>query len=216
MNPRVRLMLTGATVLALTAGLASLIAFAVRPAARADDPVDEMTAQSPFKGALMPPGVRAPDFSLTDERGKPISMRDFRGKPVIVAFAYTTCEDTCPLEVQQVRGAVDDLADDGHDVPAIVVAVDPPRDTPERARRFLVEQRVFGQVRFVLGSRRELAPVWKGFAIQPQEAEREHQARVTVVDAEGYQRVGFFMQYLTPDALAHDVEVLLDEAAGRR
>ena len=35
---------------------------------------------------------------------------------------------------------------------------------------------------------------------------------MTVVDAEGYQRVGFFMQYLTPEALAHDVKVLLDEA----
>jgi protein SCO1/2 len=213
LHPRIRLTIVGAVIVALTLGLASVIAFAVRPAARADDPVDASRSHSPFKGSLMPPGIRAPDFSLTDEQGRPISMRAFRGKPVVVAFAYTTCEDTCPLEVQQVRGAVDDLAGDGHDIPAIVVAVDPPRDTPERARQFLREQRVFGQVRFVLGSRQQLAPVWKGFAVQPQEEEVEHQARVTLVDGAGFQRVGYFAGYLTPDDLAHDVKVLLEEQA---
>ena len=59
---------------------------------------------------------------------------------MIVAFAYTTCEDSCPLEVEQVRVALDRLADDGYEeVPAIAVAVDPPRDTAARARRFLAE-----------------------------------------------------------------------------
>lgn len=130
-------------------------------------------------------------------------------------LAYTTCQDNCPLEVEQVRGAVDLLDDRGYRVPAIVVAVDPPRDTRARAWRFLAKQHVLGKVRFVLGSWPELEFVWKGFAIQPQKEDAEHQARVTVVDADGYQRVGFFADYLTPEALAHDVEVLLDEAEER-
>ena len=68
---------------------------------------------------------------------------------------------------------------------------------------------MLGRVRVVLGSERDLSPLWKGFAIQPQSDEAEHHA-------EGYQRVGFFMDYLTPEALAHDVAVLLREPASSR
>lgn len=139
-------------------------------------------------------------------------MRELRGRVVLVAFLYTTCEESCPLEAQQVRLALEELGDDADRVAAIGVAVDPPRDTPERARRFLLEQRVTGLMRFVLGSASELAPVWRGFAISPQTEESEHQARITVVDTRGNQRVGFPASRAQPEDIAHDVRVLLREA----
>ena len=156
----------------------------------------------------MPPGLRAPDFELRDQDGQPISMRSFRGRPVLVTFLYTTCEETCPLQAQTVRGALDEL---GHDLPAIAVAVDPPRDTPERARAFLSEQRALGRLDFVLGSRAELRPLWEGFAIQPQSVTQEHQSRFTLVDARGYQRVGYPGQEATAERLAHDLRLLESE-----
>jgi protein SCO1/2 len=124
---------------------------------------------------------------------------------VVVIFLYTTCEETCPAQAQTVRGALDDL---GHDLPAIAIAVDPPRDTPERARAFLAEQRVTGRLDFVLGSRADLRPLWKGFAIQPQSVTQEHQARFTLVDKRGFQRIGFPGSRATPEGLAHDVALL--------
>jgi len=170
-----------------------------------DDDADLVSAGSRFEGAVMPSGVRAPDFELRDQDGEPISMREFRGDPVIVTFLYTTCEDTCPLQAQTIRGALDQL---GHDVPAIAIAVDPPRDTPERARAFLVEQRALGRLDFVLGSRAELRRVWRGFAIVPQSVTQEHQARITLVDPRGYQRVGYPGSQATPERLAHDLRLL--------
>jgi protein SCO1 len=170
-----------------------------------DDDADLVSAGSRFEGAIMPEGVRAPDFELRDQDGEPISMREFRGDPVIVTFLYTTCEDTCPLQAQTIRGALDQL---GHDVPAIAIAVDPPRDTPERARAFLVEQRVLGRLDFVLGSRAELRRLWRGFAILPQSVTQEHQARITLVDPRGYQRVGYPGSQATPERLAHDLRLL--------
>ena len=113
----------------------------------------------------MPRGLRAPDFELRDQDGEPISMRSLRGKPVVVTFLYTHCEDTCPAQAQTVRGALDQL---GHDVPAIAVAVDPPRDTEASARAFLSKQRVLGRIDFVLGARKELRPIWNGFHIAAQ------------------------------------------------
>lgn len=164
---------------------------------------------STFEGATMPAGLRAPDFELRNHEGEPVSMRALRGRPVIVTFLYTTCQDSCPIQAQTVRGALDEL---GHDVPALAVAVDPPRDTPERAQAFLSKQRATGRIDFVLGTRAELRPLWRGFAIQPQSVTREHQARFTLVDARGFQRVGYPGSEATPERLAHDVRLLEREA----
>ena len=138
-------------------------------------------------------------------------MRSLRGKPVVVTFLYTTCEESCPTQAQVVRGALDQL---GHDVPAVAVAVDPPRDTQRSATAFLAEQRVIGRMRFALGTRAELGPVWDGFHIQPQSVREEHQARFTLVDARGFQRVGYPGFAATPEALAHDLRILEREIAG--
>jgi protein SCO1/2 len=175
-----------------------------------DDDGELASPGSRFEGSVMPEGVRAPDFELRDQDGEPISMRGFRGRPVIVTFLYTTCEDTCPLQAQTIRGALDQL---GHDVPAIAIAVDPPRDTPERARSFLVEQRALGRLDFVLGSRAQLRSLWRGFAIRPQSVTQEHQARITLVDPRGYQRVGYPGSQATPERLAHDLRLLENGAA---
>jgi protein SCO1/2 len=158
-----------------------------------------------FEGATLPVGVRAPRFSLRNQDGEPISMRRLRGRTVIVTFLYTTCEETCPTQAQTVKGALNEL---GRDVPAIAIAVDPPRDTPERARAFLAKQRMTGRMDFVLGSREQLRPLWKGYAIRPQREELEHQGRIVLVDGRGFQRVGFPLAQATPERLAHDYELL--------
>jgi protein SCO1 len=166
------------------------------------------TAGTRFEGAVMPRGLEAPDFELTNQDGDTVSMRDLRGEPVIVTFLYTTCEDTCPLQAQTVRGALDEL---GEDVPAIAVAVDPPRDTPERARAFLSEQRALGRLDFLLGTRAELSKVWDGFYVRPQSVTQEHNARFTLVDKRGFQRVGYPGFEATPERLAHDIRLLQAE-----
>jgi protein SCO1 len=164
------------------------------------------TGPSGWAGFVRPPGAMAPDFALRDQDGERATMAEYRGRPVAVTFVYSTCEDTCPAMVDQVRGALDDT---GSDMPLLAVSVDPANDTPARARRFLNERRMTGRARFLLGSERELAPVWKGYGVQPQEGELDHSATVVLVDGQGRQRVGFPHGQLTPDALAHDIERLV-------
>jgi protein SCO1/2 len=162
-------------------------------------------ASSEFAGAIRPPGARAPDFRLRDQDGRPVAMADYRGRTVVMTFVYSTCEDTCPGQIQSIRGALDRL---GRDVPVLAVSVDPRNDTRDRARRFLLEQHVTGRVRFVLGSERELRPVWRGYGIAPQRGELDHSAYVVLVDANGMQRIGFPHSQLTPEGLASDLRRL--------
>jgi protein SCO1/2 len=168
---------------------------------------EPISGGSRFEGAAMPK-VPAPDFTLKNQDGETISMRDLRGRPVVVTFLYTSCEDTCPVQAQTIRGALDQL---GEDVPALAIAVDPPNDTPEQARAFLLEQRATGRIDFVLGTRAELRPLWKGFFIRPQTDSQEHLARVTLVDKRGFQRVGYPAFAATPERLAHDLRLLRAE-----
>src|SRR6059058_387314 len=87
----------------------------------------EPQAQSPgsrFDGALLPPHVRAPNFALRDENGRRVTMKEYRGKVVVVTFLYSHCKTECPVQAQQIKGALDDLA---HDIPALSISVDPPR-----------------------------------------------------------------------------------------
>ncbi len=184
----------------------SLVAIAL--AARPGDDEQVATAGSRFEGAVMPKGLRAPDFELRNQDGERITMRELRGEPVVVTFLYTNCDDTCPAQAQTIRGALDDL---GENLPALAVAVDPPRDTAASARAFLSEQRVTGRLDFVLGSRSELRPLWNGFYIAPQTVTREHQARFTLVDKRGFQRVGYPGFEATPERLAHDLRILQAE-----
>ena len=202
MNPRLAIVLAVLGVLSLAGIAIGLLGQRAGSSAEPDAPPLR------FEGAVLPEGVRAPDFALTDQDGKRISMRALRGRPAIVTFLYTDCDETCPAQAQQIKGALDEL---GTDVTALAIAVNPPSDTAEKARRFLLEQRMTGRMDFVLGSRKELQPVWKGFAIQPQEQDLEHQARIVLIDAKGLQRVGFPADQATPERIAHDIRELAEE-----
>ena len=174
---------------------------------------DGPRAAARFEGSIRPPGIAPSDFRMRDQDGRIATLREYRGRPVVVTFLYTTCRDTCPLTAQQIRGALDDL---GHDVPVLAFAVDPPRDTPERAKRFLADQRIMGRMRFLLGPRAELERQWRAYGIQRQTANLEHSAYVVLLDGTGRQRIGFPAGQVTPDALANDLALLEREAAATR
>lgn len=163
---------------------------------------------SAFQGALLPPGVKAPDFKLRDEKGRPVSMREYRGKPVVVTFLYSHCHDTCPIQAQQIKGALDNL---GHDLPALAISVDPPGDKPKSVDRFNAEQGVTNRIRWVLGRESQLRPLWQGFHTTSQSPQTEHMARLVLVDKRGFQRIGYPSSQVTPERLAHDLRLLEKE-----
>lgn len=200
MNPRVLIALFVVAVAALGAVVLAADEASEEPA---------VTSGDTFEGAVIPPGLRAPDIRLDDENGDPVRMTDLRGEPVIVTFLYSNCDDSCPAQAQQVKGALNEL---GEDVPALAISVDPENDTSESARAFLSKQRMTGRMRFVLGSRGDLKRVWDGYAIEPQLDDLDHTARIVLVDPKGVQRVGYPLGQVTPEGLAHDVRLL---AAGR-
>ena len=126
-----------------------------------------------------------------------------RGRPVVVTFIYSTCEDTCPGQVQSIRGALDDL---GRDVPVIGVSVDPANDTPRT--RAGVPARAVDDRPDGLPARQPrgaAAACGRRSGSRRSATGRDHSAYTVLVDGEGRQRIGFPVSELTPRRLAHDL-----------
>jgi protein SCO1 len=207
MSARARLVLV---VVGLIALCATVLAAMAASSQDSDEPAAVVEGpESPFEGAVRPKALRG-DFSLRNQDGELVRTSDLRGKVVVITPTYTTCDESCPIAVQQVRGAIDDLeAGDRERVRAFALSVDPDNDTPQKAQAFLLNRRVRGYLDYLLGTRRELQPVWREYGFAPQTETQEHNSYVVLLDGDGRQRVGFPIQYVTPEALRHDIELLL-------
>ena len=82
------------------------------------------------------PGAPAPDFTLPDADGKPVSLSDFRGRRVIVYFYPAALTPGCTTQAVDFTAAVADLDSAG----LAVVGISP--DSPEKLAQFKAAQSV--------------------------------------------------------------------------
>ena len=68
-------------------------------------------------------------FALVDQKGAPITEAAFRGQPSAVFFGFTHCPEVCPTTLFELDGWLKKLGDDGKNIRAYFVTVDPERDT---------------------------------------------------------------------------------------
>jgi cytochrome oxidase Cu insertion factor (SCO1/SenC/PrrC family) len=159
-----------------------------------------------FDGPTMPPGLRAANFSLTDQNGQRVTLSRYRGKVVVLTFIHSLCHDACPFMVEQIKGALNLLP--GAAVPAIGVTVAPVEDTAKHRRTFLAKHEMAGRLSFLNGPLPEVRRVWHAYAIQPVRGPIDHSTFVILIDKRGYERIGFAADQLTPEGLAHDIRAL--------
>ncbi|MFM9920618.1 redoxin domain-containing protein [Lacisediminihabitans sp. H27-G8] len=69
--------------------------------------------------------TRMPDFALTDQRGKPLSLSQFAGRAVVLSFDDDECEDLCTLLAQDVTAADHALGARAKDVAFVSVNANP-------------------------------------------------------------------------------------------
>lgn len=68
-------------------------------------------------------------FALVDNKGQAITEQAFRGHPSAVFFGFTHCPEVCPTTLAEMDGWLKSLGDEGKDIRAYFVTVDPERDT---------------------------------------------------------------------------------------
>ena len=212
-------LLLAATVglLAAWASVLAVVALQREPAGPAV-PVAGAPADGPLLGGPLPEGLDgrpAADFTLRDAReDERIDTRDLRGRPYVVTFLYTDCVDVCPLIATELDEALEQV---DRDVPIIAVSADPEGDSAIAVRRWFAQRDLPDSFRYVIGTEEDLRPVWDGYYAAAQPDGRDvsaHSANMWLVDARGRLRSKFSGGIPVPPAdIAHDLRVLLDEAA---
>jgi protein SCO1/2 len=172
-----------------------------------------------YRGSEPPAGIFAPDFALRDYRGALVRMRSLRGRVVVLTFLDTHCKTKCPVFASDLGAALRLLsASERRQVSALALTVEPTRDTPATVRRFLARRHALN-VNFLLGTTRQMRPIWRAFHVIA--AEQTGNADVHSSDARIYDRSGLWVSTLhvpvdlTPANLAHDLRVALRNGGTR-
>jgi protein SCO1/2 len=130
------------------------------------------------------------DFTLVDHNGEPITQAAFEGRPTLLYFGFTRCPEVCPTTLYEMAGWLDALGDEGRDLQAFFVTVDPERDTPEIMKGYseAFTDRVVG----ITGDPDEIARLVAGWHVYAAKIPTEdgdytmdHTASVFLVDKHG-------------------------------
>lgn len=129
-------------------------------------------------------------FTLVDQKGQPITEAAFRSQPSAVFFGFTHCPEVCPTTLFEMDGWLKQLGDEGKDIRAYFVTVDPERDTEEIMDRYVgnVSDRITG----ITGEPDKVHEMAKSFGIFWRKVDLEggdytmdHTASVLLLDGSG-------------------------------
>ena len=172
----------------------------------------QSTTESFAEGAKLPTGIRPRNFTLTDQRGAPVSLDQYRGQVVLLSFLAPACGPPCVLIAQQIRGALNELA---RPIPALAISTDPAADTPPRVAHMLSEASLSARMRYLTGTLAQLTPIWRSYGLRTLRSDRvdlsDSSAFVLLVNKRGFERVEFPLEELTPEGLAREIRRLQSE-----
>jgi cytochrome oxidase Cu insertion factor (SCO1/SenC/PrrC family)/thiol-disulfide isomerase/thioredoxin len=172
--------LVGAGVSALVVGA---LAFtrpspSSQPAALASNPT--LDPGTPIHGA-------APDFTLTDQFGRAVSLSAFRGKVVILAFNDPQCTTICPLTTTAMVKAKRLLGPAGAQVELLGVGANPAATETRWVRAYSQAHGMMHAWHFLNGPLARLERVWHAYGIEAQivAGQVDHTPAVYVIDTQG-------------------------------
>jgi cytochrome oxidase Cu insertion factor (SCO1/SenC/PrrC family) len=162
-------------------------------------------------------GTPAPNFTLVDQFGRPVSLASFRGKVVLLAFVDSHCTTICPLTSATMAEAVSLLGSAGRRVALLAVNANPQYHAVRDVAAYSEAHGLVNRWLFVTGSLPALRAVWRAYGVEVQISQGmiDHTPALFLIDQRGRERRVFLT---SPDygvvplearTLAEDVAALL-------
>jgi protein SCO1/2 len=168
-----------------------------------------------FHGGELTPPVAAPVFTLRDAAGRRVGLTQPPGHYVLVTFLYTHCPDVCPIIAGNLNRTLPTGVARRAGLQVLAVSVDPAGDTAAAVRRYVRVHRLVPQFHYLIGSRAELARVWRAYHVisksEPARNAVSHSAFEILIDPSGRERLVYDAN-VTPRDIVVDLGVLLNEA----
>jgi protein SCO1/2 len=174
-------------------------------------------------------GEQVPDFTLTDENGKPVRLSDFRGKAVVLTFIYTRCPlpNFCPLMSKNFQALQERLS---KAFPGkyhlLSVSIDPKFDTPEVLKGYAGLYHADSQSwTFATGTEEQINELASSFGLvrEPEGGMISHNLRTALISPDGHLAHLWKSNVWTPyevhrmieDSVFHSTTVANAAGAGR-
>ena len=144
----------------------------------------------------MDPGIpisgSAPDFTLTDQFGRRVSLHAFRGRVAILAFIDPVCTTICPLTTAAMTAAKAMLGPAAARVQLLGVAANPTVTAVKSVRAYSEAHGMMQEWRFLTAPLPRLKEVWGAYGIKAQlvHGQIDHTAALYVIGARGRVGVG--------------------------
>jgi protein SCO1/2 len=205
-----RLLFAGGVSLALIGAIALMGHMASQPAAGASNTSSQGPLQ--YQGIDLQ-HTSAPQFTLRDQTGAPISLQQFHGHPVALTFFDSVCpHQDCSLIAEYLNATAKDLgAHDTNAVAWVAISMNPWHDTPASAKAFLQTRQVHMPLHYLLGTEQQLAPLWQAFHMQVVLQKNGiviHTTGVFLIDGNGFERT-YFQEGFDPKVVSQQLHQLL-------
>jgi cytochrome oxidase Cu insertion factor (SCO1/SenC/PrrC family) len=154
----------------------------------------------------------APDITLVNQFGQPMSLSQFRGKVVMLSFEDSECTTVCPLTTASMLEAKQMLGAAGSQVQLLGVDANP---SATSVADVLAYSRVHGMVNqwdFLTGSPAQLRAVWNEYhiAVQIEQGQIDHTPALFVIDQHGREQKLYLTQ-MAYSSVGQSAQVLADE-----
>ena len=160
------------------------------------------------------PERQAPDFTLINQYGQPVSLHQFRGKVVILTFNDSECTTICPLTTEAMLYAKRALGAAASKVQLLGVDADPKAIAVDDVLSYTQLHGMVNQWQYLTGTLPQLRHVWNqyGVAVDITRGLISHTPALYVIDAQGRLRKVYITQQ-SYAAVGQFGQVLAHEAA---
>ena len=159
----------------------------------------------------------APEFALTTQDNRPLSLGDLHGKVVAVTFIFTQCRDTCPVltaKLVDVQRKLSNTADSN--IAFVAISLTPTHDTSDVLKRYANAHNAdLARWSFLTGDEKQIHLLAKQYGVFVQRKDKvdevDHGFLTSLIDRAGMIRVQYMGVRFAPDEMLSDLRALAQE-----
>lgn len=159
-------------------------------------------------------------FELVNHHGETVTEADFAGRPMLIYFGFTYCPDVCPMSLQIMAAALDQLEPQARaEFQTLLISVDPERDTPELLAQYVTSEAFPEGLVGLTGTQEQVRRAADAYRVFFRRSEQDssmaeylidHSSIIYLMDREG-QFVEVFPHSTAPEVIAQRLQRFLEE-----
>ncbi|MEO6888713.1 MAG: SCO family protein [Ktedonobacteraceae bacterium] len=154
---------------------------------------------TPPPAANVMPGVPigghpAPDFSLTNQFGQPVSLASLRGHEVVLAFIDSRCTSICPLTAKIMYDARARLKSSASQVELVAINANPAATSIPDVQNWSIKHGMLHQWLFLTGTAPQLKAIYHAYGVYDgvtSDGQAIHDPVMYIIDAQGREQLYF-------------------------